>query len=217
MGFKEVTLAAIGYVILYKRPLAKALLVPFVLFMLLDVTELFEPNLLVSIVTGVLALMVQTVFAITTHRMILLGPNSVPEWGLFKWSKRETFFALHVIGLGLTMVPIALLGLIPIVGLAIAIGTMCWVFARLSLVFPAIAIDQGVSFKLSWDLTKNRQLLMFLVVVVFPLALMIPANLLSFLPYSFLLTSLLATFATVFMVAALSVSYRLIYRETYES
>lgn len=215
MGFKEVVLAAIGYVIELKRPLSKALLVPFVLYILLDAADLQEPNSIASFSFWVLTIMVQTIFAITTHRMILLGPHSVPEWGMFKWSKRETYFALHVIGMGLLIVPVLVLAFIPVLGWLIGLGLMCWVLSRLSLVFPAIAIDQGVSFKYSWDLTRDKQLLMFLVVIVIPLVLIVPAILLSFIPYSFLVTSFLTTLATIFMVAALSVSYKLIYAETY--
>ena len=57
-------------------------------------------------------------------------------------------------------------------------------------------------------LTKNRQILMFLVVIVFPAILLISAFILGFLPYTFLLTSFLTTLATVFTVAALSVGIR---------
>jgi len=217
MEFKKVALAAIGYVIEYKRPLSKALLIPFVLYMVLDAAELSEHNLLTGIALWGLAVIVQTIFAITTHRVILLGPKSIPTWGLFKWTKRESFFALHAIGLSLMMIPAAVLGFIPFLGGVAALGLICWLFGRMSLVFPAIAIDQGVSFKLSWELTESHQMLMFLVIIVFPAVLLIPAYLLSFLPYTFIATSIvisfLTTLSTIFTVAALSVSYKLICEE----
>jgi len=221
MGFKKVIFAAIGYIIEYNKPLAKALLFPFSLYMLLDLSELLDHNFFTALVFSILTLMVQTLFAITTHRMILLGPKSIPEWGLFKWSKRETFFALHIVGLSLITIPIMPLGSIPFLGGPIFIGLVCWLFSRLSLVFPAIAINQGGSFKSSWELTKKHQMLMFLVVIVFPITLLIPAYLFSLFPYTFLLTSLLTnllmTFTTILVVAALSASYKVVCHEVYES
>ncbi len=213
MRFKDVILAAFGYVFEYRRPLAKALLIPFVVYLITDALMLLEPDLAVSLALWITTVVVQTVFAITTHRIILLGPGAVPEWGIFKWSRRETRFALHMLGLGLVVIPAVILGFIPLIGGLIALGVIFWLFSRLSLVFPAIAIDHDASFRSSWELTRDRQMLMFLVVMVFPALLAIPAYALSFIPYTFILTSSLTTFLTVFMVAALSVTYRLVCRE----
>lgn len=222
MRSREVASGAIAYVITYRRPLAKALLVPFLLYMLLDTLELAELNIVFLILLDLATIIVQTVFAITTHRMILLGPNSVPEWGLFKWSKRETMFALYLVALRIIFILSAfvfapIFAPIGVGGLALLIGFSAWLLSRLSLVFPAIAIDQGVSFKLSWQLTKHHQILMLFVIIVFPMLLFIPAAVVSALPYTLLLTSFLTAFATLFVVAGLSVAYRAIYKESYES
>ena len=229
MGFRKIAFGAFGYVYEYKYTLAKALLIPFALYMTLDAVEILEPSFIASIGFAIAYLMIQTLFAITTHRVILLGPESVPKWGVLKWSKRETFFALHILGLAVLtgilggMVTFLVSMLIPFANILgwgsalIFIGAVAWLFARLALVFPAIAIDQGVSFKYSWKLTKNHQFLMVLVVVIFPALLLIPAYLLSSIQYSFILTSFLSSFATVFMVAALSVAYKMVCEEIYES
>jgi len=50
MGFKEVTISAIGYVWHYKGTLFKVLAIPFGLYILLDVSELLDPGLAVSMV-----------------------------------------------------------------------------------------------------------------------------------------------------------------------
>lgn len=218
MTFKEVIWEAIGYVVLYKRQLSQALLIPLTLSILVNMASASdELNSFSSAVLTLLSIVVQTLFAITTHRIILLGPEAVPKWGLFKWSKRETFFALHLLGLGIISTLILMLVFIPFVGLLFASGLIIWGVGRLSLVFPGIAVDQGVTFKLSWAITKNHQMLMCLVVAVFPTLLLIPTIPLSFLPYSLPITSFLTAFATVFMVAALSVTYKVIYQNAYKS
>ena len=96
---------------------------------------------------------------------------------------------------------------------------MCgvWVFSRLSLVFPAIAIDQSVSYNFSWIVTKNFQFLMCLVVIAFPIILAIPGYFLDMLPYGFIASTVLNSLTTVLMVAALSVTYKGICMELSES
>ncbi len=217
MGFKEIIIGAIGYVWHYKGNLFKALAIPFGLYMLLDASDLLDPGLAASTVLEVIGVMVQTVFAVTTHRIILLGPEAVPEWGILRWTKRETFFALHVVALVVIALALWTLANIPAAGWLLAFVLILWVVGRLSLVFPAIAIDQGVSFNYAWTLTRHHQLLMVLVVVVFPLFLLVPFYLVSMIPYTFVISSFLLILSNVFTVAALSVAYKLIYKEAYES
>jgi len=217
MSFKYIVAGAIGLVYESRAVLSKALLVPFALYMLLDAISALKLAVPVTYAVFILNVAVQTVFAITTHRVLLLGPGSVPKWGLYKLSKRELYFVAHLLGLGLILLPLGLLTFIPFVGGILAIVLYCWLVGRLSLVFPAIAIDQGVSFKYSWELTKNYQLLMFLVVIIYPILLAIPALFIGLVSNMSYIVSFLSTLATVFVVAALSVSYKLIYAEAYES
>jgi hypothetical protein len=108
-----------------------------------------------------------------------------------------------------------LLSLMAPPGIAVAIFLISWMMSRWSLVFPGIAIDKEISFELSWELTKDHQLLMFLVVIVFPVLLNIPTFFLEKLPKTIVLTIFLSTLSIVFTVAALSVSYQLIDKENY--
>lgn len=210
MEFKKVVAGAFVYVNENKKVLLKALCIPFAAFVLLDASTLMDLHPVLTWIFSALGIGVQAVFAITTHRVLLLGPGSVSPWGITSWTKRETFFVLHVIGLGLLMIPIALIGIIPVVGTIAALVLICWVTGRLSLVFPGIAVDEGVSFKLSWEMTEDYQMLMFLVVILFPIMLAVPVILLAFIPYTFLLSSIISTFVVVFQVAALSMAYQLI-------
>lgn len=215
MEFKKVVAGALVYVNQYRKVLLKALAIPFVAYLLIDVATLLDIHPVLAWLLAALGVGVQAIFAITTHRVVLLGPSSVSTWGITSWSKRETFFVLHVIGLGLLIIPIALVGFIPIIGALVALVLICWVTGRLSLVFPGIAVDKGVSFKLSWEMTQNYQMLMFLVVILFPMLLAIPAIILNFIPYTFLLSSFISTFVIVFQVAALSMAYQLISEGVY--
>lgn len=227
MSFKDVVWQALAYLFIFKRQLTQALLIPFIISMTLDiVTEVVVDSKVLLGSTTLLTLIIQTIIAITTHRIILIGPNSIPKWGNFNWSKRETLFTLYVVGLCFMLLPFTLFQFIPAVGGLISLVLYAWFVSRFSLVFPGIAVDQGVTFKLSWTLTKDRQLMMFLVVIILPALTLIPSVLLKFLaiflsssvlPYTIPITSFLSTFATVFTVVALSVSYKLIYADTYKN
>lgn len=210
MPLKTIILGTLGYVFEYRRILLRVLLVPFVLYMALDTISLYKQDWVAKLLLSVLSLMVQTIFAITTHRVMLLGPQSVPSWGVLSWSRREMLFALHIIGLALVAMPFAFFTFIPMVGWLLTAASIIWITGRLSLVFPLIAIDQHVTFKDSWQLTRRHQALMIFVVMVFPIALMSPVYLLRLLPYSFVLTSFFTTLTTVFTVTALSVAYKYI-------
>lgn len=221
MAFLKVVLGAIGYINEYKRPLVKALIVPFVVCAFLDFVAQLDIyvsglKLPAAIALSIISVMVQTIFAVTTHRIVLLGPGSVPEWGLKKWTVRETIFTVHVIGLWLIGQIILFVGFRSIESVILVLALMFWALARLSLVFPGIATDKGVSFKLSWRLTKSHQLLMFLVVTVIPAISCLPPIMVTQVLHVPILKSFLTSIATVFVVASLSVSYRYIYQATYE-
>ena len=218
--FSSVVFGAVGCVFALKKPLAKALLLPFILLTCLEVVSSFDPAVPLAIVLAILSVLVQTLFAITTHRMILLGPGSVPEWGIVSWTKRETLFTLYVLGIALAMIPFVVLVYIPSVGFFLAVIVGAWVMARLSLVFPGIAVDQGVTFGSSWALTKDDQILMLFAVIIFPIVLAvvlvgIPVLLLGLIPGMINLNGILTSFTTIFVVAALSIAYKVIYEEKY--
>lgn len=172
--------------------------------------------------------------AITTHRVVLLGSDTVSEWGLQKWAKRETVFTLYVLGLlaiwetvfaldnvffGEKATYVSVIFLIVLLGLSLSINV------RISLVFPSIAIGQSIGLKGSWKLAEGYERLMMQVVFIFPLLLGIPfiISLILFVypihiffpdlemiePFSEILEPLF----TVFIIVALSVTYRFIMDE----
>lgn len=210
MDIKRTIWGAFGYVYVYRTPFAKALLVPIAILVILGAIPIQEPGSTLMVLLTILPLFIYTLLAITTHRIILLGPESVPEWGVYIPRKREFHFVLYSIGMGLCMIPFGFLALIPTVGWVIAVIAIIYMMARLSLVFPAIATDQSWSFPDSWKATRNHQALMLIVVAIFPFAISIPEQLLRHLPYMGLLVNLLSAFTMVFVVAALSVAFKII-------
>ena len=210
---KKIFFGAVGYLMAYKNTLTKVLLIPFMLYLVLDIAEHYQTGantMSVSVILLTLAgMLVQTVIAVSTHRIILLGPDTVTTLGAFNWSMRETRFAMYGFFLGIIMVFVMFpLLLIPQIGGWLAVPVVCWVIGRLSLVFPAIAIDEESSFSNAWDLSRNHQILMIVVVIVFPVLLFLPSQLFLRVPYGFVISSILSTLAVVFTVAALSVAYK---------
>ncbi len=218
MTFKELFSLTLKYVYAFRVQLSRALLLPFILSILLDILPFWRSSFLLSIIYIVLNLMIQTIFAVTTHRMILLGPEHVPVWGILRWSKRETVFIFHVIALALILYAGIFITHVHIVGtLIFFVLTFIYLvilLPRLSLVFPAIAVGDKCSFKISWFVTKDYKLLMFFSVILIPLIVSIPVLVINNIPYTFLIVSVLTNITTVAGVASLSISYKYILKES---
>ena len=216
---RKVIAGAIVFVAEKRTRLAKALLLPFLLYCALDIPYFKTGGGLIEALFAILGLFIQTYLAVTTHRIMLLGDEAVPEWGVSSWGKRETYFLAHLVLVSLCILPSAVLAFIPYIGPILAIAGMAWIFARLSLVFPAIAIDEGVGIPLAWELSRRHQMLMISVVILFPLALSIPAIglllLIFFVPAVSVLVSMITGLVTVFGIAALSLAYREIRNQEY--
>ncbi len=209
--------------------LVRALITLFVLLIILYFVQIKLTGSYLWILFSVFSAGIQTLFAITVHRVVLLGPEAVPQWGLWKWTRRETVFILHFFGLMLMMLPLTLFtraGPVSepsaISGMLVAYVGLCWLWGRLSLVFPAIATDADVSFKYSWEQTKGYQGVMFGVVMIFPITISAFTMFLNFLPLTLdnpetyleyitfinFAAHIVTTLTTVFVIAALSIAYQ---------
>ena len=152
---------------------------------------------------------VYVVLAVTTHRLYLLGPEGVPSNRSLTWGKRETQFLLLLValGLGAYLSSVILLDLSPILG-TISYLPIAYISARLSLVFPATAIDREISFRESWDLSEQQQILVLGVVLGVPILFSGIIRLLEYVLYSLLLGSVVASLAGVFIIGCLSLAYK---------
>jgi len=189
--YKEVINRSFNSVFERKNILMKALSIPLVLLIVLEqMSQLNLGNGL--IVQGLLLislLLININIAITTHRVLL--DKGVPTWGLFSLGKREFKFILYT-----------------------------FLMARFSLVLPAIAIDEPTSLGEAWHYSKNYKLFTLVTVIIVPTIVAIVVTLVYSLVIGFLvgtvseslniLYSVLNLFVTVFVISALSSTYKYI-------
>jgi hypothetical protein len=223
-----------------RRAFARALTVPLLLLLTLTVSwHYFGRDLpgyfqwLLYALYGALF----AVFAVICHRLVLLGRGSTAARWMPQWSWRETWFFLWIVviwsmlALAALLIATVLLNMwgwwfghdaqAPVDWLMFAakVPTL-YVFARLSLLFPATAIDRRVHPRWSWQLTRRNGWRLVLVVVVLPWAL---SNLVWLMyrsePTVFETVALsflgLALFAVE--IAALSLSYRELVKDAWPS
>ena len=167
--------------------------------------------------------------AISIHLVILLGPDSVSKWGLNKWSKREAIFVFYLFSIWVIAYGLFLFLESPLFesisnryfSLGIGVGFMLifiWNFIRLTLVLPAIAVDDNPSLNNSLGLTKRHQITMFFVVAVFPLISTFP---ILYFPYESsmynFISDIIDITLEIFAIAALSIAYKMFSEEKTQS
>lgn len=202
------------YVFALRAELSRALAIPS--FGLILIIGIGYPNSKLgptAIFLGILEFVIYTLMAVTTHRLILLGPDSVPKWGLNKITERELKFILYSLGLFLMLILPAQLTLIPYAGWILAMLGMCYLLGRFSLIFPAIAIDQKWSYQKSWQATQPHQIMMVTIVIIFPIVIAIPETLLSNNTYTEFISLIISVVTEVFVIAALSMAFKAIETE----
>ncbi len=171
-------------------------------------------------------------FAVTCHRLVLLDAATVASRIAPRWSWRETRFLFWLIGVWLAFMVVMLsvatvaMNLVPGVRGRPEIWSdwieplsrvpAYYVAARLSLVFPAVALDRTVGLRWSWRLTKGQGWRMFIVVAMLPWLLSETLALLWRGGAGAVETAVLTFAGTALFaveIAALSLSYRELTRE----
>jgi len=197
--YKQILRDTFASVFEKKDTLFKALIVPTILLVILhqftsDIKMMMNNDIVnyyIFVPSIIFIIIFNITIAITTHRILLLGNDSVPKWGLFKLSNREFNFAWNFILLILLIVLItAIFGLflflgfylidlvtdlsdnsqnieIPVI-MAISFVVSLFVMSSVSLVFPSIATSNSITFIEAWRLAKKYRLLCFVTVIVFP-------------------------------------------------
>jgi len=144
----------------------------------------------------------------------LEGPNSVPTWGLNRFGVREFRFIGYQLLLVLFAIPFSILVFIPHWGFEIAMITMGYFVSRLSLVFPSVAIGGDLGTGDSWNATKNHQLMMIVVTVLFPFVIFSLETRLESIPALFWIGHLISALITIFVVSSLSVAYEIVMKSS---
>jgi hypothetical protein len=202
--------SAFNRLIRFRKELVTALFIPVLVLVALGFVPDAPSSIRNFLLYGVIELLAYTVLAINTHRILLLGSGSVTKWGIAKPTKREFKFIFQFIILGLIFIPIGLLALIPEIGFWLMFFVSSYFIARFSLVFPAIATDNPWTFEMAWNATVGHQLLVIFVVGLLPVIIGGAEYLLSRVPYSDFLVIIVSTITTVYVVAALSISFEYI-------
>lgn len=214
-NIKNVVTNSISIIVDYRFLFIRALVIP-ALITSIGIAFMSESSsVAIVIIKHVIEWLVYTMLAITTHRIILLGPESASNWGIYIPKGREFNFIFHEILIGLCLMPLLIFGMVPGFGQFIIIAMAIYFIARWSLVFPSIATDNPLTMTESWNTTDSHQATMIFVIAIFPfvthayefLAFLVDdAFSISFL----LIMNFLSLIALIFTVAALSESYRLI-------
>ncbi len=192
------------------RSLVKALAVLFVLAVILGwIPTSPEGGVLTGVLLG-LQLLIHTLFAVTTHRIVLRGEYQDASWGVPTWSRRETKFVLNLLGLSLVaLMMLSVAVSLPAVGALVVVAVVGVVFSSLSLVFPGVAVDDDIDVVKAWELGSGYRALMVATVCLFPMLLATPfVALVVLVPeVARYMAPVFQTLLTVFTVAALSIAY----------
>lgn len=186
---------------------------------------------LLVVVYGVLF----TLFAVACHRLVLLGSESSTTRFIPRWSWRETRFFAWWIAVFLIHAAVWYASLFPPLTVFANVSPLrdtletwtkwidsaaripaLYVSARLSLVFPATAIDKRPDLKWSWNLSRNNGWRLVVVVGVLPWVISKIVGLLYRENATVLETVVLSTLGIALFaieIAALSLSYRELARE----
>jgi len=198
--YKQILRDTFASVFEHKDSLFKALIIPTVLLVIFqqfthDVKATMEngvTNYYEVIPATVLIIIFNITIAITAHRVLLLGEDSIPKWGIFKLSKRELGFAWNIVllvllcllattifGLFLFLIFYAFelfvdLSFIPedlLIGAAFMLAFLPSIFivSSISLIFPSIATNKPITMTEAWRLANNHRMLCFVTVIVFPI------------------------------------------------
>lgn len=191
--------AAFQFVWDKKARLLRALAVPVVLMFVADHAFTFAKDDFMQLIPHFFQTLIFILFAITCHRLALLGDQDVPDYGMLTWTKREWQYlgwvlVIMVICMLISFVTTSLIASSIIKNVEagarvesfqftrslfyLAFIPVMYILCRLSVLYPAIALDQEVSARWAWQLTAHNGWRMTLIVGLLPWVLYIPINLL---------------------------------------
>lgn len=153
----------------------------------------FFIGLIIFLISTIIVSAPYVLFAIICHRLVLIGNEGVPKFGLRTWARREWWFLAYVILLPLVyLLTTAVLSPL-IIGLSkefqinfktyqtvfgeidvsqglnyLILITATYFFSRLCLLLPATAVDRDVDVDWAWQISKGNGWRLMIVVGVLP-------------------------------------------------
>ncbi len=226
----KIILGSIVLVWEQRRPLIRVLAITAIIMVILDVVqERFAAKSFVYDLVFVLPYMiVVTMFCVNCHRFVLLGRDKVPTCGILAWTGREFRFLgwiIFIVIVYYAFVPIYILvatnidessaGLSAFARNWLSLIAMTlppvYISARVSIMFPATAVDTRPSLHTIWNLTGGNGWRLAIIIVLFPIILSVFPILFTLLDDSLIAEislSILTTALFVIEIVALSLSYR---------
>jgi hypothetical protein len=229
LSIKEVAFeAAWGYWGL-RRELLSVMIIPLAAFLAIDIAATRLD------LTGTVArwayfgcyVVVSALAAISCHRVLLLGPVSVPKFGVGHLGIRELSFIAAMLFLGFLFGIVQLFSDLIItqvtgplrtaehvgyaIGIIVALPS-CYLFARLAFMLPSIAIESRAPLPEVWQLSSRNGWRLVLLLVFMPwLMKLLQWNIAQTIPDNTIATVANTTLYALFLpleIALLSVSYR---------
>ena len=209
-----------------------ALAVPVALMFVVEYAFTFSQNDPLMWIQVFIQMAIYILFAITCHRLAIIGDSGVPNYGLLTWTKREWqylgwAFVILIIWMFFSLVINSFFVSIIIndveagasvesfrstkVFLNLFYIPFVYIFSRLSVLYPAIAVDLQVNVQWAWQLTAHTGWRLTLVVAVLPGALYFLVSLLIRENATFAENTILEFLGFILLaveIVALSFSYK---------
>jgi len=212
------------------RELLSVMIIPFAGFLAVNIgaSLLGTDSTVASWIYWACYVIVGAVAAVSCHRVLLLGPVSVPKFGVNHLGARERTFIAAALFVGFVagllklssdFALTSLLGLIdpenaPRYLTVKVVASLCaaYLFARLALMLPAIAIDRRVGLRETWQLSNGNGWRLTLLIVLLPWLVKVLAWFLATIMSggiaSIIVNTTLYSLFLPLEIALLSVSYR---------
>lgn len=214
-AYKEIINNSFSLLVKKREVLARALLIPFIFLLVIYYIGKIYPN-----ISNFPSLMISIAVAIATHRILLKEEEFPVKWGYFEFGLREFKYFRYTLFICLLCLPSLLCLFIPVIGTSLTVIICLILISRMSLVFPAIALDEEMSVWDSWNNTKHYKLITFFSIIVFPTIITLAVGIVYSLVINFLvkvvspqleiLYVILDLFITVLVVSTLSSTYKFI-------
>lgn len=181
--------------------------IPIACFLIVDIWLLQTQSKTMFIVGILLNIYIYTIFCIGIHRINLIGKKANHPLGNIRLKLREFNYIGYLLIIGLITGFAKIVVLFPIIGQYLALLLVIYLFSRLVLVLPAVAIERSFSLKQSLLVTKEYHLEAFILLGVIPTLTILPLYLLDHSLFSQIISSVYTTVIMIFNVSLISQTY----------
>lgn len=152
------------------RVVITACLLPFVLSALIELLPLPDGVFILGVV-AIVQIALYTCIAVAVHRIVLIGPDSIPPYGvMMSMSRRELRFAGALLLFACLIVALMLLMKLPIVFSFVVLGAVLYGIPVFSIVFPAVAVDSELTLRELVGVGRHHYWLLAKATLIVPLA-----------------------------------------------